>query len=162
MNNSLMTRELALSLWYYDPDTGIMYNKPSRHNAKAGSVAGSKNDNRGYIRIGYEGKRYYLHRLAFLMMTGSWPADEIDHIDRNNENNKWDNIRSVTHIENNHNKYTNNHFRGVSWDKHAKKWRGFASKINKKQKSLGYFTKYDDAVKARIDWEKETNFKIFK
>lgn len=43
-------------------------------------------------------------RLCWLVQTGDWPKNTIDHIDRDSLNNKWDNLRDVTQCENNQNK----------------------------------------------------------
>lgn len=43
------------------------------------------------------------HRIAWLLMTGAWPEQEIDHIDGNRSNNCWSNLREVEHVLNSHN-----------------------------------------------------------
>ncbi len=51
------------------------------------------------------GKRAYLaYRLAWLYMTGKYPVDEIDHIDKDHSNDKWSNLRVASRSENERNK----------------------------------------------------------
>ncbi len=45
-----------------------------------------------------------LHRVAFAIMTGAWPIDEVDHINRDRQDNKWSNLRQSTSSENKMNK----------------------------------------------------------
>ncbi|MFW4291481.1 HNH endonuclease [Salmonella enterica subsp. enterica serovar Paratyphi C] len=46
----------------------------------------------GYIRI-YINKKWYLaHRLAWLYVTGKWPINVIDHINRNKADNRFINL----------------------------------------------------------------------
>lgn len=63
-----------------------------------GAIAGYKKPD-GYWRIYIKGKGYYLHRVIWFYFHGVWPK-ELDHIDRNKSNNKLENLRSVTHKEN--------------------------------------------------------------
>lgn len=83
----------------YDPDEGILRwaNGPN-----AGSVAGYLDD-KGYRRVNLNGKLKYAHRIIYKIMTGNWP-DIIDHIDCDPNNNKWNNLKSVTIGVNNTNK----------------------------------------------------------
>lgn len=90
----------------YDPDSGTfrwLVTVGSR--AKAGDVAGYSCES-GYIRIRVDGKSYRSHRLAWLYMTGHWPRDQIDHIDRNTSNNAFANLREADHAQNQKNKMT--------------------------------------------------------
>lgn len=60
---------------------------------------------KGYLRVGYQGKLYQVHRLVaecFLENPDNKP--EVDHIDRNPKNNRVENLRFVTHSENQKNK----------------------------------------------------------
>jgi hypothetical protein len=40
--------------------------------------------------------RYRVHRVIWKWMTGEEPPDSIDHADRNDRNNRWDNLRVAT------------------------------------------------------------------
>lgn len=82
----------------YDPYTGEWFWKkdirwPKRR--KAGTF--NRANSRWYIK--FEQIQYNAARLAWFYMTGRWPT-EIDHIDRNPSNDKWLNLREVTHKEN--------------------------------------------------------------
>ena len=107
----------------YNPNTGLF----TRHNSKiAGWVSKSKHTN--YIMIGFSASigKYSAHRLAFLYMTGEFPKGDVDHVDANGENNKWDNLRDVSRSVNRRNsrKPSNNTsgVTGVSWHKLSCKW----------------------------------------
>lgn len=43
-----------------------------------------------------DAEEYQEHRVAWLWMTGDWPADVIDHRDGNKQRNVWANLRGVT------------------------------------------------------------------
>jgi hypothetical protein len=82
----------------------------------------------------------------------------IDHIDRNPFNNRRSNFRKASIAENNRNKnrQTNNSsgIIGVAWHKSKNKWHARIG-INKKLKHIGYFENKKDAIKARLQAEKE-------
>ena len=40
------------------------------------------------------------HRVAWAIMTGEWPTEEIDHIDHDRANNRWKNLRPVSYSSN--------------------------------------------------------------
>lgn len=91
---SLITREQLKQQLTYDPETGsFVWNLDFRHRRK-GDRAGDLNTN-GYLQTWVLGKRYLLHRLAYLYMEGTHPDQEIDHIDGDRTNNRWDNLRHV-------------------------------------------------------------------
>lgn len=105
MTNKIeISRELAervRELFHYNQETGdfirkTVANTPGGH---VGSIAGSlKKDGQIWIKV--DGARYTAHRLAWLYMTGSWPADMIDHKDLDNTNNAWSNLRECTNGQN--------------------------------------------------------------
>lgn len=99
----------------YDLDTGIFRwraRTPSEHysehacrvlNARdAGNIAGVLQP-QNYLRVQMLDRKYLLHRLAVLHVTGQWPLGEVDHIDGNPQNNRWENLRVVSRAENRRN-----------------------------------------------------------
>ena len=81
----------------YNPQTGVfvwLINANGR--APLGSVAGCKDNRKGYVLIRLHGTLYLAHRLAWFHMTGEWPKNEIDHIDGNTSNNAFSNLRDVS------------------------------------------------------------------
>lgn len=94
-----LTYALLRELLDYDPETGLFRWRVSRGRAAAGSIAGTR-AHHGYISISIFGRLYYAHRLAWLWMTGEWPAVEIDHKDTHTGNNAWLNLRPASHAQN--------------------------------------------------------------
>jgi hypothetical protein len=126
----------------YDPETGVFVWKrrnisafssaaypereyPRWNTRYAGKEAGVP-DRRGYIRVKLCGKRHAAHRLAWLWMTGSWPALDIDHANLNKSDNRWANLRLATRSENTANRPPANNnttgLKGVYWHKANRKW----------------------------------------
>jgi len=118
----------------------------------AGQEAGAtvKLKHTHYIHIQIDRKLIYLHRLAFLYMTGAMPPNEMDHIDGNGLNNKWENLRACTRSENNQNHAIRSDARsgfvGVGWHNQAGKWRA-RIKLNGREIFLGCF---DDPKEASL------------
>jgi hypothetical protein len=82
---------------HYDPATGKWRWLKSR-GGNRGEAGTLRKDGRHQIRL--EGKCYLASRLAWLYMTGKWPTQQIDHIDRKPGNDKWTNLRSASPSEN--------------------------------------------------------------
>jgi hypothetical protein len=137
-----MITQLELkSFLLYDDETGRFTWLQSRNNGMLGKLAGSKNGD-GYITISINNKRYQAHRLAFLYMTGEFPPDQVDHIDRNRANNAWKNLRQCSQAENSKNvlitKSNTSGYRGVTFSKKAKKWLA-QGLLNGKRFHIGYY-----------------------
>ena len=78
----------------YDKTTGVV-SWDGRQAACANSA--------GYLRLKIGGRLYYAHRLAWLAVTGDWPAAGTDHIDGDRKNNRWANLREADQRLNNEN-----------------------------------------------------------
>lgn len=115
-------------------------------------------NNQGYlISFDYNSnKKIRLHRLIM-----NPTSDQIiDHINHNTIDNRKSNLRIVTYSQNLMNKSlvssNTSGITGVSWYEKRNKWKSYIT-INKKQKFLGYFDNFEDAVRTR----KEAEVKYF-
>jgi hypothetical protein len=144
-----MTQEELKTLLRYDPETGKFFWIHARGNLKAGAPAGAS-DKQGYRVIGVNGKYHKAHRLAFLYMTGKFPPDMVDHINRDTGDNRWENLREVTRSQNCQNKEA----KGIHRMKRNGKWMAYI-KLNGKLKHLGYFHTKDEAKSVRLAAEKQ-------
>lgn len=84
-----LSRDTVVALLDYDPLSGVFVWKRSR------KVAGYKLT-QGHISIMIQGKAFYAHRLAWLIVHGEWPADMIDHINGVPGDNRLENLRAVS------------------------------------------------------------------
>lgn len=90
------------------PDKGQLIWKPlpnvediqvRRWNGKnAGHVAGS--DDVFYRKVKIDRKRYMVHRIIYAMVTGAFPDGELDHISGDKRDNRFCNLRPVSHQQN--------------------------------------------------------------
>lgn len=142
MRNDL-TQARLLEVYTYEPTTGEFHRVASGGGRKAGSLAGSASRD-GYNRIMVDGYLYLAHRLAWIAVTGEWPADEIDHINGVRSDNRLSNLRDVPHQVNSQNKRRANsngqtRLLGVSQDKRRKACWGARIKLNGQLIHLGNF-----------------------
>lgn len=157
-----LTRARLKELLHYDPETGHFMRRVTVSNAVAGSRAGAIG-NRGYVRIRIDDKEHLAHRLAFLYMTGEWPPKDVDHINRDRADNRWENLRHATRQENLrnvglHRSNTSGH-RGVTWNKRRGKWQAFG-KRGGRYIFLGCFDVLEEAAATARKW-REDNFGEF-
>lgn len=140
------TVALLRRLLSYDPETGSFTRLVSvSSNARAGDIAGCIADQRGQQRlvISVSGKSYLAHRLAWLYVTGQWPAAEIDHRNGNALDNRWANLRELDHLSNIQNRHratkgSVSGLLGVSFNQRTRKWRARIV-VDKREKYLGEF-----------------------
>ena len=141
----------------YQPDTGLFFWKKPIRGIKKGSKAGHLSKD-GYIDIRIKKRSYPAHRLAWVIMTGNWPDNFVDHINRIKSDNRFVNLREATKSENaqNTNLQSNNTsgYKGVVWHKPNKNWVAQIN-IRKKHIHLGSFENLQDAINARIEAEKK-------
>lgn len=156
------TKDLSQSrlkeLFKYSPETGDLVRIKQVSTAKVGDIAGTP-DKQGYLKIRVDCKTYTASRLAFLYMVGYFPENDIDHINRNPSDNRWLNLREVSHgcnIKNCPVRSTNNSgVTGVCWSNN--RWRAEITS-NYKKLYIGSYEDFCSAVKARWIAEKEFNF----
>lgn len=142
-----LTKDRLIELLSYSPETGEFTRKKKVSNRPAGSVVGHGSF---YLLVDIDGKRYPCHRLAWLYMTGEWPAKEIDHINGDGKDNRWENLRAASRQENimkRKHKLPRSGVKGVHrfWNDSA--WYaqvGFKGKTY----NLGTFRSLDDAARA--------------
>lgn len=147
-----LTQERLKELLNYDSKTGIFTRKSSGKGIRKNSVAGSKRPD-GYVITSIKGKMCFAHRLAWLYVYGYMPEHEIDHINRITDDNRIENLREVSHqcnMRNTGNRKDNTSgVKGIVWAKHANKWH-VQIKVNRKNKHLGIYTDFDEAVCVRL------------
>lgn len=157
-----LTQEVVREILHYNPENGelvwkergLHWFREERHQKIFNRIHAGNSPKRltkttvGYVkcRIGVLGRYYGAHQIIWLWMTGEWPKEYIDHIDRDATNNRWSNLREATSSENakNRSKQRNNSsgVTGVSWDKEKGLWRA-SVRIKGKLNNLGYFARED-------------------
>lgn len=88
----------------YSPKSGVFYwiSPPPAHSDLLGELAGSPTlcNGKAYWTITIDRVKYKRSRLAFLYITGAMPPDQIDHINGNSLDDRWQNLRPATATEN--------------------------------------------------------------
>jgi hypothetical protein len=111
-------------------------------------------DNEGYLRVIFDGTRYRLHRLVWILHNGQPIEDgcQIDHINGCRTDNRIANLRVVTSRGNNMNRLTHRSGRlvGAHFHKASGRWTS-SIRLNGKPKSLGYYDTEVDAHNAYIE-----------
>lgn len=139
-----LTAARLREILHYNPDTGeFTYLVKHSLRSRAGLVTkGSANGN-GYFRLRIDGHLRYVHRLAWLYMTGQWAEVEIDHINGDGTDNRFCNLRLATRSQNARNTTIRSDnrsgFRGVHWNSQVRKWQA-EIKIGKRRLYLGRFS----------------------
>jgi len=146
-----MDQATLKGLLHYDPEHGLFTWRTMlcRRNP-VGAPAGCRELKAVRIRI--RGKAYMAHRLAWLYMTGAYPANFIDHINGDPFDNRWSNLRDVTLSENSQNQ-RRAHSRSKSGllgaSKNGKRWLASIS-VQGRGHTIGYFDTAEAAHLAYI------------
>lgn len=153
--------------WFKNGKQSALHNCNAWNKRYAGKLAlNSLSKDFPYLKGSILGKQYSAHRIIWLWKTGDWPK-EIDHENKNKQDNRWINLRVLEPYLNSHNKFINiekNHV-GVDFIPKLKKWRSRIS-IKNKQIHIGLFDNreqallsYDDASKKMLGEYGKLNFK---
>lgn len=148
----------------YDPETGncfrIGYRDCHGNLTKCNYLITGKTrpDKYGYYRVSISGKRYVLHKLIYLYVTGKW-ANTIDHIDGDCSNNKFENLRETDRSGNMRNLKlrVDNPTGHVGVAIKDGKYYAHAQK-NGERLFAGYFDTMEEAISAREEMNKIYDF----
>jgi hypothetical protein len=141
----------------YDPMTGLLYWTVDRRNVKKDTIAGSLCKINKYIKIMVNKKNYQAHRVCWYLHYGSFPTNQIDHINGVRHDNRICNLREATDAENRQNsakrKDNSSGYTGVCWSKKEGK---FETRIyvNNKKIFLGYFDSAELAHQTYVQAKK--------
>lgn len=137
-------------------------------NMTTGKILKNNINTYGYLRVGLykndKAKTFLITRLVGEHFLNNFdPLLDIDHIDRNKQNNNINNLRSVSRSDNlrNRNKFggCTSKYKGVYFYKQKCKW--VAQVINNgKRKYLGCFDNEEEASKKYLDWNNENGFLV--
>ena len=141
----------------FDYKDGGLYWKTPRNKIRVGDRAGHTNK-RGYRKIKINSNCYQEHHVIWLWHHGTWPKDQIDHINRIRDDNRIENLRECSNAENHQNrklspKNTSGQT-GVYWSKVANKWHSRIT-LNNKRIHLGFYDNLEDAAAAYLVAKKQ-------
>jgi hypothetical protein len=110
-------------------ENGELFWLQTKNQRVAGNKVGSPTA-KGYIRLwlSFDGKNTSLsaHHVVWFLHTGEWPTRQLDHIDRDKKNNRFENLRLSDDVSNAMNraphKNTSSTYKGVSWNNKNKNW----------------------------------------
>ena len=155
-----LTQKRLRELLHYNPETGVFKWNLLVGRSVVGGTAGSL-DKDGYRHIGINKKDYKAHRLAWLYINGYFPENQVDHINRKKDDNRFKNLREVSQTCNNRNMgnpcHNTSGVKGIVWHRGTKKWRAQLM-VNKKMFHLGLYKDFLDAVCARLAGEQRLNW----
>lgn len=116
----------------------------------------------GYLMGKVQYKLLLAHRVIWAVAYGTWPSDEIDHIDGDRANNKLENLRVASRNDNMRNTgiRCNNHSGcpGVRMTKGGR-WHGYIRHA-KQSYNLGTFSSFEEARAARKAAEARFGFHV--
>jgi HNH endonuclease len=140
---------------HYDPDTGVWtWLAAPNHNTRLNGTRAGHLRGDGYRQIRIDGRLYYSGRLAWFYMTGQFPREEIDHVNRDPSDDRWNNLREATSSDNKANQCLSSNntsgYKGVSWNYIVGKWYVHVNGLY-----LGCFDNLEEAIEARDSFAEE-------
>lgn len=172
-----LTQAEIMKVLRYDPRTGFLY-WLERHpddfdmlpniirgwNTRyAGKRALTTLNNHGYLHGTIFGKTYTAHRVIWVICTGYWPEEGIDHTNQDRTDNRIGNLREVTSSQNSQNTSLRSDntsgTAGVNYNIATDKWLARIC-INGTHTHLGLFETLDEAVSARKNAEREHGYSL--
>ena len=134
----------------YDPASGSFFHRVGHRDVKPGDIAGCLG-RQGYIHLKIKGKRYFAHRVAWLLTYGHWPVGDTDHINQNKSDNRIENLREATRSQNKMNhparRDSLTHCRGITPRPQHGNYQ-VRIQVNGKRLHIGVFKQLADAARA--------------
>lgn len=111
-----------------------------RSGERAGSI-----DSNGRRKIRIASGYYYSSRLACFYMTGEWPKEQMDHINKIRDDDRWENLRQATQSQNSYNR---------KWAEAGGEWRGIFPcgnqfRVDIGGQYLGLYKTFEEASRVR-------------
>lgn len=132
----------------------LIWVDPLSTKIKPGSMAGCVNST-GYVIIYMKNGRgshinVAAHHIVWFLFTGEWPTGQLDHIDRNRTNNRFENLREASPSQNGYNRAANRANRlgekGITFEVGSFRVRLVAKGVTK---NIGRFKTLEEAIEAR-------------
>jgi hypothetical protein len=163
-----ITPQLLMDLLKYAPETGMLFWRPRHinhfrdvggrckehisnywHSRFSGEPAFTGTNGHGYLRGNLCGNFILAHRAIWAIATGSFPQNDIDHINSIRSDNRWCNLREATKSQNQKNRkgYAASGLKGVYWDDQKSMWKVIVSG-NLTKRHVGYFLEISQAEQA--------------
>lgn len=138
------TKAEMAALVLYDPSTGVMKWKNGRQITCINS--------KGYLVFKSNRRQFYVHRVAWVLMTGQWPKENVDHINQIRSDNRWSNLREASYSQNAINRSSAR--AGITFDKRLQKFEVRIQKSGRRER-IGFFASFDEAKAARLSAERK-------
>jgi hypothetical protein len=154
-NSKPLTLEEAKRVFRYNPETGELFSIQDDGSYK---LRNYKNP-RGDVVVNVRYKKYYAHRIIFMLEGIDPEGSHVDHIDGNPSNNRRDNLRLVSNQENQKNKQLpkNNKSGVMGVYKVGDKWLA-SIRIDGRTIHIGSYNTKEDASDARKQEEEKYGF----
>ena len=135
----LPSKETLREYFSYDSRGLFIRLKRSGQTGKVGAEARGHKHSGGYRYLGFQGIQFRLHRLVWQFHYGNCP-NELDHINRNKDDNRLENLRAATLSQNHFNvglrRDNSSGTKGLRFEQAKKLWHGRVW-INGKRVSTG-------------------------
>ena len=144
----VLSSRYVKSLLTLEPETGhLLWRYTRGSKALCGQRAGWI-DKDGYRRLRIDGQAYAAHRIVWLIVNGSFPNGEIDHINGVRDDNRIENLRVATRSQNQANRKKNSRgstgIKGVHFHRRHRKFQAHIG-VDGKKIHLGMFATADEA-----------------
>lgn len=128
-----------------------------------GKKAGHVNTS-GYVEIKWGYQKFKAHRLIWAYFHGEVPK-LLDHVNRNRADNRIENLRPATPVQNSANTTTipsrnRSGVRGVYWLKDCRRWQAKLI-YEKKEHIIGYYLTIEEAESAYLEYAKTLHGEFF-